>query len=79
MSLTTQFRTPKKRMLNNSTHSQTQRFPTDNNAKTKTPDKTQDKTHHTTHKHERKQEMGNIHIHFPTNTQGHKHIQKHKR
>ena len=34
--------------------------------------------HHATHKHEQKQEMDNIHIHFPTNTQGHKHIQKHK-
>jgi len=42
----------------------------------KTPDKTYYKTHHATHKHEQKKEMGNIHIHFPTNMQRPKHIQK---
>jgi hypothetical protein len=63
---------PKKRTVNNSAHSPTQRFLTDNNAKSKTPDKTKDKTHHTTHKHEQKQEVGSIHVHFSTNTESHK-------
>ena len=63
-------------MFNSSAHSPAQRFPTDNNAKTKTPVKY--KTKHTTvhTSMNKKQEMGNIHIHFPTNTQGEKHIQK---
>jgi hypothetical protein len=34
------------------------------------------KTKHTTQ--QQKQEVGIIHIHFPANTQGHKHIQKHE-
>jgi len=65
-------------MINNSSHRPTKRFPTHNNTKTKTSDKTKYKANHTAHKYEQKQEVGNIHLHFPTNTQGHKHIQKHK-
>ena len=46
-----------------------------NDTQTKASDRTQNKTHFTTR--QKKQEMGDFHIHFPTNTQDHELVQKH--
>ena len=63
-------------MGNYPTYRPKERLPTRNDTQTKAPDRTQKKTHFTTR--QKKQEMGEFHIHFPTNMQDHELVQEHK-